>query len=169
MCVHAGVCGIPGHIVDAQGLHATPEKLQAIEEAPAPEDMNQLRFFLGLLNYYGKFIPNLASIIQPLNALLRKDTKWHWDESCSSAFNVAKQSLMSNKVLVHFDPSLPLRLARDMSSYGVGAVISHVRLDGSDWPITFVSRTLNRITVREGGLVTDFWSPQVSSVDLSFC
>ena len=64
-----------GHIVDAQGLHATPEKLQAIEEAPAPEDVNQLRSFLGLLNYYGKFIPNLASIIQPLNALLRKDTK----------------------------------------------------------------------------------------------
>ena len=48
-----------GHIVDAQGLHATPEKLQAIEEAPAPEDVNQLRSFLGLLNYYEKFIPNL--------------------------------------------------------------------------------------------------------------
>ena len=64
-----------GHIVDAQGLHATPEKQQAIEEARAPDDVNQLRSFLGLLNYYGKFIPNLASIIQTLNALLRKDTK----------------------------------------------------------------------------------------------
>ena len=60
----------------------------------------------------------------------------------SSAFNVAKQSLMSNKVLIHFDPSLPLRLAGDASSYGVGAVISHVCLDGSERPIALASRTL---------------------------
>ena len=49
---------------------------------------------------------------------------------------------MSNKVLIHFDPSLPLRRAGDASSYGVGAVISHVCLDGSERPIAFASRTL---------------------------
>ena len=64
-----------GHIVDANGLHATPEKIAAIERAPRPQNVTQLRSFLGLLNYYRKFLPNLAATIQPLNDLLQKDKK----------------------------------------------------------------------------------------------
>ena len=59
-----------GHSVDAQGLHTLLSKVEAILKAPDPKNLQQLRSFLGLLNYYGKFIPNLPSIVYPLNHLL---------------------------------------------------------------------------------------------------
>ena len=59
-----------GHCIDAEGLHSTKEKLKAIVEAPAPKNIQELRSFLDLINYYGKFIPNATSILAPLNVLL---------------------------------------------------------------------------------------------------
>ena len=72
-----------GHVVDTDGIRATPEKI-AITQAPMPKNVQQLRSFLGLLNYYRKFLPNLATIIQPLNDLFRKDQKWDWTEVLTS-------------------------------------------------------------------------------------
>ena len=59
-----------GYRIDASGIHTAPSKLQAIQQAPSPRNITELRAFLGLLNYYGKFIPNLSTLIHPLNALL---------------------------------------------------------------------------------------------------
>ena len=130
-----------GHRTDSQGLHAMTDKLEAIKGAPEP-NIQQLRSFLGLLNYYGKFIPKLASLLHPLNELLRQDTPWVWDEQCAQAFSEAKQVLTSSSVLMHYDPTLPISLAGDASPYGIGAVISHTLPDGSERPIAFASRTL---------------------------
>ena len=58
-----------GYTVDSEGLHVTPNKSEAIAYAPQPQNFTELRTYLGLVNYYGKFIPNLASIVQPLNSL----------------------------------------------------------------------------------------------------
>ena len=132
-----------GYHVDAQGLHTMSSKLDAIIHAPEPQNVTQLRSFLGLLNYYGKFIPNLATLIHPLNHLLRKDVKWKWTAGCAKAFAEAKQVLTSSKVLVHYDPTLPITLAGDASAYGIGAVISHVMPDGTEHPIAFASPTLS--------------------------
>ena len=52
-----------GHCIDSQGIHTTKKKLNAIIDAPTPRNVQQLRSFLGLLNYYAKFIPNLASLL----------------------------------------------------------------------------------------------------------
>ena len=65
-----------GHRIDATGLHALPDKLEAIQNAPAPTNVQELRSFLGLLNYYGKFIPNLSTIIHHLNSLLQHNARW---------------------------------------------------------------------------------------------
>ena len=132
-----------GHLIDSQGLRATKSKVEAIVNAPPPQNVQQLRSFLGLLNYYGKFIPNLASITHPLNALLHNDCKWKWSEECMQAFNLAKEKLVSSDVLVHYDPKLPIKVAGDASAYGVGAVLSHVMEDRSERPIAFASRTLS--------------------------
>ena len=132
-----------GHCVDAQGLHTLPSKVEAILRAPDPENLQQLRSFLGLLNYYGKFIPNLANIVHPLNQLLQKDAKWTWTSDCVQAFTAAKQALNSSKVLAHYDPSLPITMAGDASAYGIGSVISHILPDGSERPIAFASQTLS--------------------------
>ena len=131
-----------GHKIDAEGIHATDSKLEAILQAPTPKNVHQLRSFLGLLNYYCRFIPNLASIIHPLNELLHKDHKWKWSKQCDESFRVAKEKLISPNLLVHFDPSLPVKVAGDASAYGVGAVISHVMPDNTERPIAFASHTL---------------------------
>ena len=132
-----------GHLIDARGIRALPGKIEAIQGAPPPQNVAQLRSFLGLLNYYGKFIPNLATILHPLNDLLKADRKWEWTQDCSKAFTLAKEQLSSDKVLTHYDPKMPLNLATDASAYGIGAVVSHVFPDGSERPIAFASRTLS--------------------------
>ena len=131
-----------GHQVDADGLHTLPNKVEAIVQAPEPENEQQLRSFLGLLNYYSKFVSNLATILHPLNRLLRHDVRWDWTQDCAKAFKEAKESLVSSRVLAHYDPKLPIKLAADASVYGIGAVISHVYQDGSKRPVAFASRTL---------------------------
>lgn len=131
-----------GHQVESDGLHTLPSKVAAIVQAPEPENEQQLRSFLGLLNYYSKFIPNLATIIHPLNQLLRQDVQWDWTRECAEAFRQAKDSLVSSQVLAHYDPNLPIKLAADASAYGIGAVISHIYQDGSERPVAFASRTL---------------------------
>ena len=131
------------HKIDAEGLHALDSKVKAITNAPAPKNAQELRSFLGLLNYYGRFIPNLASILHPLNELLRRNTEWKWSEECNQAFKLAKDKLVSADVLAHYDSTLPLKLAADALAYGIGAVISHSLPDGTEHPIAFASRTLS--------------------------
>ena len=131
-----------GHVISADGVRPAEDKKQAILEAPAPKNVTQLRSFLGLLNYYGKFLPNLASTLAPLYSLLEKYRAWSWRQEQELAFNKAKQLLTSAKVLVHFDPEKSLLLSCDASQYGIGAVLSHRLEDGSDRPIAYASRTL---------------------------
>ena len=131
-----------GHRIDQHGIQALPSKVEAITNAPEPKNVPELRSFLGLLNYYGKFIPNLSSILHPLNQLLKDKQKWEWSKGCAQAFKTAKDQLTSARVLTHYDPNLLIALAADASAYGIGAVISHTYPDGSERPISFASRTL---------------------------
>ena len=95
---------------------------------------------LGLLNYYAKFIGNLSTLIHPLNELLKMYHPWNWTQECAKAFVDAKEALSSSTVLAHLDPKLPINLAGDASSYGIGAIISQVYQDGSE----FASHTLTK-------------------------
>ena len=95
-----------GHVVDSEGLHPNPDKVEAVAEALRPRNVQELKSFLGLLTYYDKFLPNLSTILVPLNALLSKDTPWTWNRSTDQAFLAAKQLLISSEVLVHYDPEL---------------------------------------------------------------
>lgn len=104
--------------------------------------MTQLKAFLGLLNYYGKFVPNLSTLLAPLHRLLQKSSAWTWGPDQQKAFDCVKQILSSDRVLAHYDPSLPLILACDASPYGVGAVLSHRLTDGTEKPVAFASRSL---------------------------
>lgn len=133
-----------GHVINKHGIHPTDEKLAAITNAPAPTDKHQLQSLLGLINYYGKFVPNLSTVLFPLNRLLQKDAAWDWDTACDRAFQHIKQLLSSAPILAHYDPSLPLQLSCDASAYGVGAVLSHIFSDGQIRPIAYASRTLSR-------------------------
>ena len=132
-----------GHRVDKHGLYTVQEKVRAIVEAPHPKTVQELTSFLGLLNYYNKFIPNLAPLIHLLNKLLKHGVKWEWSESCVTAIEMAKKGLISSPLLVHFNSKLPITLATDSSSYGLGAVLSHVLPHGIEQPIAYASGTLS--------------------------
>ena len=70
-----------GHKIDRDGLHPTDEKVRAIQDAPHPTNVKELRAWLGLLNYYGRFLCNLSTTLAPLHVLLRKETKWQWGKT----------------------------------------------------------------------------------------
>ncbi|XP_037398305.1 uncharacterized protein K02A2.6-like [Pygocentrus nattereri] len=132
-----------GHKINASGLHPLTEKVEAIAEAPEPQNVSELKAYLGLLNYYHRFLPKLSTLLAPLHTLLKKEEKWSWGVKQQKAFEESKVLLQSCRVLVHYDSNKPLILACDASPYGVGAVLSHRMADGSERPIGFVSRTLS--------------------------
>ncbi|XP_055017905.1 LOW QUALITY PROTEIN: uncharacterized protein K02A2.6-like [Boleophthalmus pectinirostris] len=131
-----------GHKVDASGLHPLPNKVRAIQQAPAPTNVTELRAYLGLLSYYNRFLPNLSTRLAPLHRLLRKETPWNWQEEQERAFEESKRLMQSSEVLVHYDSHKDLILSCDALPYGVGAVLSHRMPDGQERPIGFMSRTL---------------------------
>ena len=131
-----------GHTISKEGLHKSPEKVTAISEAPRPENLQQLRSFLGLVNYYRRFLPDLSTVEGPLNELLQSDNEWNWTQECENSFTDIKKLITSDQVLCHYDPELPVKLACDASPYGLGSVLSHTMNDGTERPIAFASRSL---------------------------
>ena len=132
-----------GHKIDAKGIHTSNCKVEAIQQASPPKNVQQLKSFLGLVHYYGKFIPNLSSLLQLLNRLLKSKASWKWTNSCKQVFQEAKQNLATTPVLAHYNSVLPLKLAGDASQYGIGAVISHVYPNGDERPVAYASKTLS--------------------------
>ena len=132
-----------GHTIDCKGLHTTSTKVKAVRNAPTPKNKHELRSFLGVVHYYGKFIPQLSTLLHPLNEMLQAGKPWSWTPNCEKAFLAVKEKLSQAPILAHYDPAVPLRLAGDASAYGVGAVLSHVYQDGTERPIAYASRTLN--------------------------
>ena len=133
-----------GHKIDGEGLHPLPDKVQAIQEAPSPTNVQELKAYLGLLTYYTRFLPNMSTVLSPLYRLLQKDVKWRWTADENQAFSASKDLLTSSSLLVHFDPKLKLILACDASAYGIGAVLAHKYPDGSERPIGYASRSLSK-------------------------
>ena len=86
---------------------------------------------------------DLATLAEPLNRLLRRDTPWTWGAREQQAFEALKDELGKEHVLAHFDPTIPVGMACDASNVGIGAVLFHRYPDGSERPISNVSKTLN--------------------------
>ena len=132
-----------GHRIDRHGLHPTTEKVEAIRNAPNPTNVKELKAWLCLVNYYGRYMENLSSKRAPLYMLLKKGVKWMWSKTQEDAFIEGKEALQSDALLVHFDPNKPLVLACAASPYGCGAVLSHQMPDGTERPIAYASRSLS--------------------------
>ncbi|XP_052567398.1 uncharacterized protein LOC128093728 [Culex pipiens pallens] len=105
-----------------------------------PQTIKNVRSFLGTVNFYGKFIPNIADKRKPLNALLKKNVKFIWTEECENAFEELKNYLISEPVLVRPNYNDKFVLTTDASDYAIGAVLTNEK--SNDHPIAYASRAL---------------------------
>ncbi|XP_060804322.1 uncharacterized protein K02A2.6 [Amyelois transitella] len=133
-----------GHIISKEGLKKDPAKLEAIINAPVPNNVTEVRSWIGMVGYYSKFVPQLSVKLKPMYDLLQKDRKFIWTKVCNDSFEQVKKEIVSDNILIHFNRDLPLRLSCDASQNGIGAVLSHILPDGTDRPISFISRVYSK-------------------------
>ena len=135
-----------GHIISGEGITPVPEKLDSIDDMPTPRTLKEVKQFLGLVGYYRKFIPRFLDIARALNALTRKDHEFMWDPICEQPFQLLKQMLTQEPILVYPDPSKQYVLFTDASKYAWSCVLTQeyvYEFDGKEkkilHPITYMS------------------------------
>lgn len=104
-------------------LKTDPGKIRAIQGFPIPRKLKQIRAFLGLCNFYRRFIPNYSESIAPLCELLRKGKTWKWDEKEQEAFENIKNKFIDTIMLHHPDFNKPYYLQTDSSGVGLAGVL----------------------------------------------
>ncbi|UYV77740.1 hypothetical protein LAZ67_15002095 [Cordylochernes scorpioides] len=134
---------ILGHLVDANGIHPDPDKVEAVSKFPRPRNISELKSFLGLCSYYRRFIENFAGKARSLHDLLKTEKQFYWDAAQEKAFEVLKTALISEPVLGHFDESADTHLHTDASGHGIGAVLLQIQ-GGKERPIAYASRSLTK-------------------------
>ena len=127
-----------GHIVGRGGLKVDPKKISVVHDWPVPVNVHDVRRFLGLANYFRKFIQGYSRLASPLTELTGSNTPWTWTGQQQAAFEGIKHALTRAPVLALPDPSKPYKVICDASDFGVGGVLTQ---DGR--AIAFFSRKLN--------------------------
>ena len=112
-----------GRIISSDGITVNPEKVEAIVNWEPPQNVKQLRSFLGLASYCRRFVENFSKIAKPLSNLLQKNVKYNWSPDCDVAFKTLKQKLISAPVLTPPDESKPYEVFYDASLQGLGGVL----------------------------------------------
>ena len=140
-----------GYCVNDKGIHPLPEKVKVIQEFPQPTTHRKLREFIGLINFYHRFIPHCATVLQPLQALLptpkNNSNDLQWNEAALQAFHTIKQLLANTSLLSHPMPNAPTNIMTDASDTAVGAVLQQY-IDNQWCPISFFSKKLQPTETR---------------------
>ena len=132
-----------GHFVSYSGIKPLTEKVRAITEFPNPTDKKSLERFLGMMNFYHRFLPQIANHLTPLTEALKGKTKQlSWTSHCQTAFQLAKSTLANAVMLHHPDHKAPTKLSVDASNSAIGAELSQ-QFQGVWKPIAFFSRKLS--------------------------
>ena len=132
-----------GHVISSEGVEMQAEKVAAVRDWPIPRNLHELRSFLGLLNYYRKFLPGFSQVAAPLYALLKKNAVVLWTDEQQRTFERLKELLTSGPILAFPRNEGTFIIDCDSSETGLGTVCSQMQ-DGVERVIGYASRTLNR-------------------------
>ena len=133
-----GVIDFLGHRITAQGIEMLPARVDAIRQFPQPQDGKALSEFLGMVNFYHKFVPHAAALMGPLHNMSHvKGRSLQWTEQLQAAFDATKQALAAATLLVYPSATATTCLAVDASDVAVGGVLEQF-LDGSWKPPSFL-------------------------------
>ena len=139
-----------GHVVSSRGIETSPKKIAAILNWPQPQNITQVRSFLGFCNYYRKFIRGYAQVAKPLYQLLmgedikEKTNGIKWTEQCQQAFNKLKEICSDTPVLAYANYSKCFKVHTDASEQGLGAVLYQDQDDGTTRVIAYASQNLTK-------------------------
>ena len=134
---------ILGHHVRADGITPLPDRIVALRDSDPPSDRTSLQRFLGMVNYYHRFLPGIAAVLAPLHAQASgKGQKIEWSSDCQEAFNKTKTILSDAILLHHPQPDLPTSLTVDASNTAIGAQLE--QRQGRSWvELAFFFRKLS--------------------------
>ena len=131
-----------GHKFTQSGIAPLKTRTAAILNLTAPKFLKQLRSFLGSAHYLGKFIPNQSQLCHPLRPLLKKKTKYFWNDELESHFQPIKDKVANATENTHYNPHLETRFKCDASRAGLGAALE--QRSQTDWhTVAFASRFFN--------------------------
>ena len=119
-----------GHVVSADGIKVDPRKTAVVADWPAPRNVKELRSFLGLSNYFRRFIQGYSRMVMPLTHLLTASVDWHWGDACQHAFASVKAALTSAPVLAVPDFSQPFEVVTDACGDATGGGLGAVLMQG---------------------------------------
>lgn len=133
-----------GHILNKDNIKVDLSKIDAVQSFPVPKNQKELRSFLGLCNYYRRFVKRYSKITSPLNALLSKDVKFTWTDQCQIALYRLNTSLTTLPVLAYPDHSHPFTLTTDASGTTIGYFLRQYDRYGKERVVAFGGRSLNQ-------------------------
>ena len=136
-----------GLLLSKYGVGTTSERVKAVLEATPPTSASEVRSFLGMVGFSSRFIPNFATIAEPLRALTRQGTPFKWDSEQQSAFKSLKSALANAPVLAYFDKDANTSVVTDASPVGLGAVLIQEK-DGVSRAVCYASRSLSDVERR---------------------
>lgn len=142
-----------GHIISEEGVRPSDEKIISIKQFREPTNVDELRSFLGLVTYVGRFIPNLGTVTAPLRTLLKETTPFVWNQDQIRCFRLLKDLVANIPTLNIFDNDLRTRVIADASPTALGAVLVQFK---SDKPVvvSFASKSLTFLFLRERSFST---------------
>jgi len=132
-----------GVVIGPRGVEMQKEKVEGVLNWPAFQNVKEVQKFLGLANYYRRFIKYFARIAAPLHMLVRKEQKWKWEEEQEEAFERLKAVFTTEPVLAIPDINREIKVEMDASDYVTGGVLSTKCEDGKWRPVAFISKSLN--------------------------
>ena len=127
-----------GHLISDEGIQPLPEKLESIAKMPVPQNAKQVKQFLGLVDYYRKFVPCFSDIARPLTQLTRKNEGFNWSTECDKCFHMLKDYLQEAPILRYPDNTADYEQYTDTSKYAYAGVLTQ-SIDRTDHPVAYTS------------------------------